>query len=336
MKQKFLIINLIFVMLFCYTMPALAEEDFSINDLDFPAKLDIISPDFKQSYINGKEINLKAKGNGYKSYKIMIKYNNGQSKEDVVNSEDIDFSFIPENASGEINIEIKAYKSENLQGYFETINRTIPSAKQEIISNMIDLAYKNSKDKKYCFAPAEEDHHIGVCKNFVMRLFDTYSKSYRMAEYPDLELHMPKNKSLKDSKPYQYGLEWRSETAEQGSPFEIVEQFKYDNNLSYEENYELAHNLMKKVQKGDFFQMVGNYGGGNGPHSLFFIEDYENANDTLHWTDSNMFGKRVNGVRWGYMQYNAAKSGQWFAKVFCSKNRGATLYRLRDDLIKIK
>ncbi len=212
--------------------------------------------------------------------------------------------------------------------------RIIPSPKEELIEKMIALAYANSQDSRYSFAPAQTDTDIGVCKNFVMRLFDTYSAGYRMLAYPDLPLHMPKNNSKKACAPYNYGIEWRPETAADGSPFEIAAQFKYDDSLTKEENAALAQKLIVQIQKGDFLQIVGYYGGGNGPHSLYVIRDYDPATQMIHWTDSNMRGKRVDGVRWGYLQYDADADMDWWVNVFNMKKRGATLYRLRDDLYR--
>ena len=79
---------------------------------------------------------------------------------------------------------------------------------------------------------------------------------------------------------------------------------------------------------------MGYYGGGNGPHSMYIIRDYDPVTQMIHWTDSNMRGKRIDGVRWGYMQYDADADVDWWVEVFNRKKRGATLYRLRDDLYK--
>lgn len=212
----------------------------------------------------------------------------------------------------------------------ETVN--IISPKDQLIQDMFAEAYANSKSKQYRFAPAQEDWHVGVCKNFVMRLFDTFSDAYRMAEYPELELYMPKNKSKKDSAPYDYGIEWRPEGPQDGAPFEIAAQFKYDQSLSKEENRALCRAVLEQVERGDFFQMVGYYYYGNGPHSLLFMTDYNPDTDEIYWTDSNMKGERVDGVRWGYIQYEAVKTAEWFVDAICTQNRGCTIYRLRDDL----
>jgi hypothetical protein len=208
------------------------------------------------------------------------------------------------------------------------------SPKADLINKMIALAYANSTSSRYRFAPAQESSDIGICKNFVMRLFDTYSAGYRMRAYPALALHMPKNNSKADCAPYDYGIEWKPETAADGSPFTLVAQFKYDSALTEEENAELARNLLVQVQKGDFLQIVGYYGGGNGPHSLYVIRDYDPLTQMIHWTDSNMRGKRIDGVRWGYLQYDADADVTWWVNVINMKKRGASLYRLRDDLYR--
>ena len=44
-------------------------------------------------------------------------------------------------------------------------------------------------------------------------------------------------------------------------------------------------------------------------------------------------GDRVDGARWGYLQYDAVRDAEWFVDAICStKKRGCTIYRLRGDL----
>ena len=47
-----------------------------------------------------------------------------------------------------------------------------------------------------------------------------------------------------------------------------------------------------------------------------------------------MKGEKKNGKRYGFVQFDAKKDIEWFVDAFCTKGRGATLYRLRDDIIK--
>jgi hypothetical protein len=59
---------------------------------------------------------------------------------------------------------------------------------------------------------------------------------------------------------------------------------------------------------------------------------YDAEKDEIHWLDSNMRGGKRNGIRYGLVQYDEVKSVEWWASTFCVKGRGATLFRLRDDI----
>ncbi len=332
---KFVSILLIAMLCSLGVVSSLADEEVYYADIPLLPIIHLASPLPGEGYSEGNVLKVIANGTNVSQIEVTIAWE-GDSLTQVQEGETFDYTFqLPPLSSG-VDITARGYalEKEGQNIPYSEVTRTVPSPKDELIGKMISLAYANSKDSRYKFAPAQEDHHIGVCKNFVMRLFDTYSKDYAMQAYPDLALHMPKNNSKAACAPYDYGIEWRPESAEDGSPFEIVAQFKYNNDLSKEENAQIAYDMMKQVKKGDFFQMVGNYGGGNGPHSLLFIKDYNPVTDMLHWTDSNMRGTRVDGVRWGYLQYDADATAEWFIECINTKKRGATLYRLRDDLIR--
>lgn len=317
----------------------MATEDLQeVSLADLPAKpyVYLISPVEGGGYESGGRLTVEAGGENVAYYEARLTV--GEQTYTASGAGD-SFSHVFEletlpTTGGELTVLGYAQPDPTPDTPVAQISRHVLSPREEWIEQMIALAYDNSKDKRYKFAPAQEDWDIGVCKNFVMRLFDTFAPAYRMAEYPDLPLHMPKNNSKAACAPYDYGIEWRPESAEDGSPFEIAAQFKYDASLTKEENAELARNVLVQIRKGDFFQIVGYYGGGNGPHSLFMIRDYNPVDQMLHWTDSNMRGKRVNGVRWGYLQFDADADVDWWVEVFNRPKRGATLYRLRDDIIK--
>ena len=93
--------------------------------------------------------------------------------------------------------------------------------------------------------------------------------------------------------------------------------------------------FLQQVQKGDYFQMAANYYYGVGAHSMIFIADYDPDTDTVRWCDSNMKGEKRNGIRYGYLQFDAVKKIDWFVDAFCRKKYGATIYRLRDDIIRV-
>ena len=174
---------------------------------------------------------------------------------------------------------------------------------------------------------------IYVCKNFTVYLFRQTRDKYRMAEYPDVELKIPNNLPAKKCKPYAYGFLWEDVPAEKGNPFYVAAQFRYDSKLSKEDNMSLALEFMRQVKKGDYFQMSADYEYGVGAHSAIMIADYDPDTDTVHWMDSNMRGHKRNGIRYGIVQFDREISIEWWAKAFCHKKRGATLYRLRDDII---
>ena len=312
---------------------ALAEEETSFLSFQAAPNITVLAPLPGQSYEEGGKLRVEASGKNVKRMEIAFTYDG----ETVVVSEDggnIAHTFDTYQYTLPAAVTVTGYGELDQYGYEMVSSQTVNilSPRQKLFADMFALAYKNYHDPYYYHAPAQEDWDRGVCKNFVMRMFDTFKASYAMKEYPELELHMPKNNSKVNCAPYDYGVEWRIESAEDGSPFEIAASFRYDNSLSKEENMQACRHVLESVQTGDFFQMAGNYYYGNGPHSLLFIADYDPVTDEVHWTDSNMKNDKVDGYHWGYMQYDAVRTAEWFVNAICMKNRGCTLYRLRDDL----
>lgn len=205
-------------------------------------------------------------------------------------------------------------------------------ARQDLIDRIVALGKKlyDEADGKRKRAHYASD--IYVCKNFTVYLFRQNRDDFRLAEYPDTQLVIPNNLPAKECKPYAYGFLWEEIPAEKGNPFEVAAQFIYDTNLSKEENLALAEEFMRKAQRGDYFQMSANYEYGVGAHSAIMLA-YDPEKDEIHWMDSNMRGGKRDGIRYGLVQFDAVKSVEWWAKAFCHKKRGATLYRLRDDII---
>ena len=207
------------------------------------------------------------------------------------------------------------------------------AARESFIDDMIALAEKLYKQTKGRAQPANSAGDIWVCKNFTVHLFRQNRDKYALREHPDVQLRIPNNLPAKDSKPYSYGIAWEDVPLEQGNPFVAAHSFYYDSDLSKAQNREKALAFMREVRRGDFFQMSANYYYGVGAHSLVFTQDYDEATDSVTWTDSNMKGESRGGKRYGYVQYDAVKPIEWFVDAFCQKGRGATLYRLRDDII---
>ena len=216
----------------------------------------------------------------------------------------------------------------------ETIPAASSEAREELIDRMIGLAEEIYQRANGRAQPANSPGDIYVCKNFTVHLFRENRDDYRMAAFPDVPLLIPNNLPAKESKPYSYGISWENVAAEKGNPFVIGAQFFYNADESKQDNRARAIEFMKQVQRGDFFQMSADYYYGIGAHSLVFTQDYEPDTGTVTWTDSNMKGEKRNGKRYGYVQFDARKDIEWFVDAFCTKGRGATLYRLRDDIIK--
>ena len=210
---------------------------------------------------------------------------------------------------------------------------SVPTARDAFIDDIIALGRElyDKANGKYQRAHYKGD--IYVCKNFTVHLFRQTRSRYRMAEFPDKELKIPNNLPEKKCRPYSYGYCWEEIAASDGNPFEIAAQFLYDKNQSKEENIARAEEFMKQTKKGDFFQMTGDYSGGKGAHSAIFISDYDPADNTVHSMDSNRVGKRINGQRYGKVLFDSVMQIDEWVDFFCLKKCGATLYRLRDDIV---
>lgn len=208
-----------------------------------------------------------------------------------------------------------------------------PSARDAFIDDIIAAGKEvyDKADGKYMRAHYKND--IYVCKNFTVYVFKQARSGYRMAEFPDTELRIPNNLPAKKCRPYNYGYCWEEIPASKGNPFEIAAQFLYDSKLSKEENHALAEEFLKQTKKGDYFQMTGDYSGGMGAHSAIFISDYDPETNTVRSMDSNRAGKRINGLRYGKVFFDTEMSiDEWIAFI-CRKKCGATLYRIREDII---
>ena len=208
-------------------------------------------------------------------------------------------------------------------------------AREDFINRIVQLGYDLyvKADGKAQSAHFKGD--IYLCKNFTTHIFNTLRDDFCMEAYPDVRLRIPNNLPEKECRPYYYGLAWEDIAAKDGNPFYVAASFRYDSNLSKEENMELAMAFMRQAQRGDFFQMSAQYEYGTGAHSAIML-GYDADTDEIHWMDSNMRGhsKTVNGkkVRYGICQFDEVRSVEWWASAFCIKKRGATLYRLRDDI----
>ena len=241
-----------------------------------------------------------------------------------VQAEDEDWSFWDD-------FDISATEAEEAPSAEELDEPEELTAREDFINRIVDLGYElyvkaNGKSQR-----AHYKGDIYLCKNFTTHIFNELRDDFCMAEYPDVKLRVPNNLPEKECKPYYYGLAWEEVSAEDGNPFYVAASFRYDSDLSKEENMQLAMDFMRQAQRGDYFQMSANYEYGTGAHSAIML-GYDAETDEIHWMDSNMRGGKKNGIRYGICQFDEVRSVEWWASTFCHKKRGATLYRLRDDI----
>ena len=206
-------------------------------------------------------------------------------------------------------------------------------AREALIDGIINTAQSLYNNANGRLQRAQYAGDIYVCKNFTVYLFTQNAGEYRMEAYPDVELKIPNNLPSDECVDFAYGQVWEDVPAFQGNPFYAAAEFRYNSELTMAENKEIAREFMMQVERGDYFQMSANYYYGVGAHSLVFIENYDPEFQTVRWTDSNMKGEKREGIRYGLVQFDAQKDIDWFVDAFCHPSRGATLYRLREDIV---
>ena len=209
------------------------------------------------------------------------------------------------------------------------------AARDELIDAIIETGHQLYIAANGKLQRAQKAGDIYVCKNFTVHVFRQNASGFEMAEFPGVALRVPNNLPAEQCKPHAYGYCWEDVAAEDGNPFYVAAQFLYDSSQTKQQNMERALEFMRQVRRGDYFQMSAEYYYGVGAHSAIMIADYDPDSNTVRWMDSNMAGEKRNGVRYGKVQYDAVKDISWWADAFCKKKRGATIYRLRDDIVRI-
>ena len=214
-----------------------------------------------------------------------------------------------------------------------TVVNTETDAREVFIDDIINTAQTLYEESNGKWMSAYYKSDIYVCKNFTVYIYKQNASRFRMEEYPVTKLVIPNNIPAEKDGSYYKGVGWEEISASEGNPFYEVAKFRYSNDLTLEENKEIAREFMMQSMRGDFFQMNDYYEYGEGPHSLVMIENYNPEFQTVCWTDSNMITKKVNGISYGKVQFGRVESIDFFVDAFCHPKRGATLYRLRDDII---
>lgn len=175
----------------------------------------------------------------------------------------------------------------------------------------------------------------GQCRRFQADSLAEAAQGFGLAGFPGAALAIPLDHRPAEETGMPVGSVWAE--AEEGTvcPYDAVASFAYDTALSARENAANARAFLENVQAGDVLQMIAIYNSGaRGTHTLLISQPYDAREDMLYWCDSNFSNTRVDGVRYGYARAHQAwamtEVAGWIAG---GENTGATLYRLREDIV---
>ena len=142
----------------------------------------------------------------------------------------------------------------------------------------------------------------GQCKRYLINTFAGAAKGYYLEEYPFKPLSMPAEHNDAGQDGRREGAGWTLPSAASGNPFVEVARFDYAPGMTLRENQQAALAFLSNVQRGDVFQMFGIFSNGiRVTHTALFIRDFDPAEDSLHWADSNFKNTMVSDVRYGYV-----------------------------------
>lgn len=176
----------------------------------------------------------------------------------------------------------------------------------------------------------------GQCKRFQVNTFAEVSGPFILSGYPETVLFMPPDHAPKADTGRTVGTAWNMTDAETGNAYDEVARFDYDTTKTEKENLQDALLFLTNIRAGDQLQMLGRYtSGGRGTHTLMFTRPYDPRSDYLYWSDSNFATRRIDGIRYGivrpFQAWKVSECAGWLASDW---GNGATLYRLRDDIVK--
>lgn len=184
--------------------------------------------------------------------------------------------------------------------------------------------------------PSESRTDHGQCRCFQHDSFAQSAEGYMLAAYPDASLYLPLEHADSQASGRPAGVSWDMPDASTGNAFVEVARFDYDRSLTQKENLAAAREFLKNVRAGDLMQMLGTYNsGGRGTHTILFTQPYDPRSPMLYWADSNFANTRIDGKRYGYVRaYQSWRVDEVAAWISADQDNGATLYRLRDDIVK--
>ena len=175
----------------------------------------------------------------------------------------------------------------------------------------------------------------GQCRRFQVNQFAAAAAGFTLAAYPSVSLYLPVDHADPDLSGRPVGTCWDMPAAETGSAFVEAARFDYSPERTAEENREAARQFWMQARAGDMVQMLATYSNGaRGTHTLLVTRSYNPTTGKLYWADSNFANTRIDGKRYGYVRaYQAWSLEEAVGWLAADVYNGATLYRLRDDIV---
>lgn len=175
----------------------------------------------------------------------------------------------------------------------------------------------------------------GQCRRFQVTSFATAAQGFRLAGYPEIPLYLPADHADRAVSGRQVGVCWDMPAASSGNAYEEAASFDYNRDRTLGQNKADARAFLSHARAGDVLQIFGTYSsGGRGTHTLLLTRPYDPRSGMLYWVDSNFANTLVDGVRHGYVRaYQQWPLEEVVTWLTTDLNNGATLYRIRDDVV---
>ncbi|MEG0768038.1 MAG: hypothetical protein RR482_10005, partial [Clostridia bacterium] len=204
------------------------------------------------------------------------------------------------------------------------------SPKQALISQWIAAA----EGEDGTMRRADNVTAPGQCKRYLINLFARVSEGFALAGYPNVKLAMPEEHHDTRVVKRAYGAGWKMPDTAEGNPFYEMAAFDYDSGCSVRQNREAVYAFLAQAQAGDVLQMMATYNSGNrGTHTALITRNYDAVKEQLQWADSNFKMRNIDGIRYAFVVGEQVYTRQKLADWLLYAGNGATLYRLRDDLV---
>lgn len=306
----------------------LGEEDDSFLPVPQRPRVELSSPRGADGIGPGGRLKVTGSGRNVQRMEVLLAWDGGTMKLEASGAE-IDQTAVLPPIAGRVTVTLHGCGADGACAEDSVELRT---PRETLIDDLILYAREIAQDDRQNFLRADDPQDAGTCKNYIARLLLNCSDSYGLLSAPNAALSLPLNADKADCRPWRYGVMWTNLPREAGNPFVEVGSFRESGEKERAANAEEAAAFLRTARRGDVLQFVGNYGDGNGPHTLLLTEDCDG--ETLTFTDSNRKGKRIGRTRYGWVQFGVRKPVKWLADVLAGPGCGGTLYRLCDEIIR--